>query len=510
MMARGFGETAVDETGEMGIIAIGMTVGNPVVDQEILSVQPQVITTVSAPKDHDVEEQPPSHGLVRSKSKRWALFGRSKSTRVKYSDRSLTQPSLPLNATVTRTISNSVISREALSDDSQDAPFSSPRRSRERSLTEPAKRLERSLTAPGIPIAQRKAKLQRPEIPQRAAPAPPPENSLPSDPCSAQTLTRSPETFSREPLLDVEIPSITMERYSVMFAGLLERRGAASLARRQTRHEKFPALREDDAENDPPQQENLASRRKKSVDRGVAHQRPLRLDTVQGSPHSSPNASPAVPRTSNNVLADVVDKHNEHVPAPHIVRLASVRGRNMKAPPLEIPKGEDGRPQLRSKFHIESPKQGSTPIWSRFDSDESADQPARQQEPCSTKTSTGRNESSSAQHHRSIATNYTHTVGAQSCSSLSQDGLSEDDTDEMEAEVIQDAVQVSIARQISVSKDQSRVLGPLRMNPVNGQGSVEIKSPVTPRLIESKKGAFSPVATTQKSKRVVLRRMGGV
>ncbi|KAG5983358.1 hypothetical protein E4U55_000096 [Claviceps digitariae] len=492
MTTKGYGGTPVDETGGMGIIAIGMALGNPIDDRDVFSVQPQVITTVSAPKDNEAEEQLPN-GLVRTKSKKWGLFGRSKSTRVKYSDRSLGQPSLPLSATVTRTISNTVVSRETLFDGPPDIPYSPVRKPLERSLTEPGK--------------------SRPERPPQV---PSLEDNLRTYACSAQTSKDSPETFNREPFLDVEIPSITMERYSVMFAGLLERRATAPiLARRQNTHERFRALREDDGENDPAQQEKSRFRRKPSVDCGLPSQLPLRLDPVQSSSlKSSPRTSPAVPRTSND--ADVADKHyKEHSPALHIVRLASVRGRNPKLP-LKINKSEDGRPQLRSKFHIESPKQGPTPTQSKFDSSDSIDKyAARRQEPCPSSyrqtgknASTGMDDASSAQDHGSNVTNYTHTTRGQSSSTISQGSLSDDETGEAEAEVVQDAVQVSIARQISVSRDQRRMLEPLRMHPVNGRQPVEMKSS-TPRLIESK-NALSAVARFQKSERVVIRRVEGV
>ncbi|KAG6007543.1 hypothetical protein E4U21_005844 [Claviceps maximensis] len=510
MTTKGYGGHPMDETGGMGIIAIGMALGNPVDDRDIFSVQPQVVTTVSAPKDNELEQQLPN-GLVRTKSKKWALFGRSKSMRVKYSDRSPDQPSLPFNATVTRTISNSVISRDTLSESSREAYLPS------------RKPLERSLTAPGTSRSERP-----PQVPIR-------EDRLQSHVCPAQTSNGSPETFSRdtfnqepisrepltqEPFLDVEIPSITMERYSVMFASLLERRSTTPiLMRRQNTFEKFRTLEEDDGEHDSLQQEIPAFGRKKSVDRRLPPQLPSRLHHVQSSPNSSMDTYPAVPRTSNDVLADVVAKHsNEHSPAPHIVRLASVRSRNPRVP-LKIQKSEDGRLQLRSKFHVESPKQGSTPTHqSKFDLSDSSDTYARQGKPCPSlcrqtgKTlSTEMDDASTAQDHGPKVANYTHTTGTHPSSINNSDGFSDDETDAVEAEteVIHDAVQVSIARQISVSRDQHRLLGPLRLHPVNGQCTPEAKS-LMPRLIESRKDALSAVGKYQKRERVVMRRIGGV
>ncbi|KAG5988481.1 hypothetical protein E4U54_004645 [Claviceps lovelessii] len=502
MTAKGCGGIPVDEKGGMGIIAIGMALGNPADDRDVFSVQPQVVTTVSAPKDNEAQEQLPN-GLVRTKSKKWGLFGRSKSTRVKHSDRSLDQPSLPLAATVTRTISNTVISRETLSDDARHAPSSPPRKPLERSLTEPAK--SRSERRPPVPSLEESLRTL--------------EESPKGYICSAHASKRSPETFGREPFLNVEIPSIQMERYSVMFAGLLERRATTPLlAHRQNTHRTFQALREDDDNNnnnnngnDSSQQEIPASIRTKCVDRGLPSPLPLRRDPPQGSSSISRSKTcSAVPRTSRGVLTDMVDQHNnEQSPAPHIVRLASGRGRNPRAP-LQTYKSEGGRPQLRSKFHIESPKQGTTPTRSRFELSEST-------EPCpSSYRQPGKNalfgmdNASSVQDHGSKVkvTNYTHAAARalQSSSPIGRDSLSDDEMGEVEAEVCQDAVHISIARQVSVSRPQRRTMAPLRMHPVNGPQPVEIKS-LTPRLIDSRKKALSKF---QNNERVVMRRVGGV
>ncbi|KAG5988362.1 hypothetical protein E4U43_004777 [Claviceps pusilla] len=505
MTTKGCGGIPVDEKGGMGIIAIGMALGNPVDDRDVFSVQPQVVTTVSAPKDNEAEEQLPN-GLVRTKSKKWGLFGRSKSTRVKYSDRSLGQPSLPLAATVTRTISNTVISCETLSDNVQHAPSSPPRKPLERSLTEPAK--SRSERRPPVPSLEESLRTL--------------EESPKSSICSAQASKRSPETFGREPFLNVEIPSIQMERYSVMFAGLLDRRATTPLpAHRHNTHRTLQALREDDNNNSSSfsssngngssQQEIPASIRTRCVDRGLPSPLPLRRDPPQSSSSISRSKTcSAVPRTSRGVLTDLADKHNnEQSPAPHIVRLASGRGRNPRAP-LQIHKSEGGRPQLRSKFHIESPKQGTTPTRTRFELSESTEPRPSSCRQTGKNALFGMDNASSVQDHGSKVkvTNYTHTAARalQSSSPIGRGSLSDDEMGEVETEVYQDAVQISIARQVSVSRPQRSTMAPLRMHPVNGAQPVEIKS-LTPRLIDSRKKALSKF---QNNERVVMRRVGGV
>ncbi|KAG5938499.1 hypothetical protein E4U60_001349 [Claviceps pazoutovae] len=537
MTSKGHGGAPIDEVGGMGIIAIGMALGSPALDHNVFSAQPQVITTVSAPKECEPDEQlPKDGGLVRTKSKKWGFLGRSKSMRAKFADRSQDQhPSLPLHATVTRTISNTVSSRETLSDSLRDAPSSPPRRPIERSLTEPASSRRRRRPPPVNPppvyppLANSPLDKPSPAHPSPAhlSPAysspvqPSPVNAPPTIPSyeSFQNCTRHTQTSrkplekpSREALLDVEIPDITLERYSVMFASLLDRRGTVPLlSRRQNTHDKIQALKEEDGEDGALQQEVPAPKRKSSFGGNLPSLLPLRLDSGQSSSKTSPNPSPALTRHSNDTVSDVDKPNGEKPPAPHIVRLASVRGRNPKVP-LTIQKSEDGRPQLRSKFHIPSPKYDSTASRPKLLFDDVTDEPARQQVPSRSPSRRNGpnvlvgmdNAPSAPQHQRPRLSNYTHTSGGHSSSNVSQASLSElseEETLEVEAGVVEDAVQVSIARQISVSRDQRHLLGPLRMHPVNGKFAVETINS-TPRLIDAKKDTLAPLAKFRKNERV--------
>ncbi|KAG6033817.1 hypothetical protein E4U40_004891 [Claviceps sp. LM458 group G5] len=551
MTSQGHGGAPIDEVGGMGIIAIGMALGSPALDHHVFSAQPQVITTVSAPKECEPDEQlPKDGGLVRTKSKKWGFLGRSKSMRAKFADRSQVQhPSLPLQATVTRTISNTVSSRETQSDSPQDAPSSPPRRPIERSLTEPASSRRRRRPPPVNPPPAypplANSPLDKPSSahlspahlssahpspayvspayssPVYSSPAQPsPVNAPPAIPSyeSFQNHARHPQTSkkplekpSREALLDVEIPDITLERYSVMFASLLDRRGTASLlSRRQNTQDKIQALKEEDGEDATLQPEMPVPKRKSSFGGNSPSLLPLRLDSGQSSSKTSPNPSPALTRHSND--SDLDKPNGEKPPAPHIVRLASVRGRNPKVP-LTIQKSEDGRPQLRSKFHIPSPKYDSTASRPKLLFDDVTDEPARQHAPSRSPSRRNGlhalteldNASSAPQHQRPrLSNNYTHTSGGHSSSDVSQASfseLSEEETLEVEAGVVEDAVQVSIARQISVSRDQRHLLGPLRMHPVNGKFAVETTSS-TPRLIDAKKDTLAPLAKFRKNERV--------
>ncbi|KAG5936537.1 hypothetical protein E4U59_004942 [Claviceps monticola] len=547
MTSKGHGGAPIDEVGGMGIIAIGMALGSPALDHNVFSAQPQVITTVSAPKECELDEQlPKDGGLVRTKSKKWGFLGRSKSMRAKFADRSQDQhPSLPLHATVTRTISNTVSSRETLSDSPRDAPSSPPRRPIERSLTEPASSRRRRRPPPvnpppvypplaNSPLDKPSSAHPSPAHPSSAHPSPAhlspaysspaqpsPVNAHPTIPSyeSFQNYTRHPQTSrkplekpSREALLDVEIPDITLERYSVMFASLLDRRGTASLlSRRQNTHDKIQALKEEDVEDGALQQEVPAPKRRSSFGGHSPSLLPLRLGSRQSSSKTSPNPSPALTRHSNDAVSDIDKPNGEKPPPPHIVRLASVRGRNPKVP-LTLQKSEDGRPQLRSKFHIPSPKYDSTASRPKLLFDDVTDEPARQQIPSRSRSKRNGlnvlvemdNASSAPQHQRPRLSNYTHTSGGHSSSNVSQASLSElseEETLEVEAGVVEDAVQVSIARQISVSRDQRHLLGPLRMHPVNGKFAVETINS-TPRLIDAKKDTLAPLAKFRKNERV--------
>ncbi|KAG6114170.1 hypothetical protein E4U13_003482 [Claviceps humidiphila] len=579
MTSKGHGGAPIDEVGGMGIIAIGMALGSPALDHNVFSAQPQVITTVSAPKECEPDEQlPKDGGLVRTKSKKWGFLGRSKSMRAKFADRSQVQhPSLPLQATVTRTISNTVSSRETPSDSLQDAPSSPPRRPIERSLTEPASSRRRRRPPPVNPppaypplanspldkpssahlspahssSAHPSPAYLSPAQPSPAHPSPAhpspaysspaylspahsspaqlspaqlsPANAPPAIPSyeSFQNHTRHPQTSrkppekpSREALLDVEIPDITLERYSVMFASLLDRRGTASLlSRRQNTHDKIQALKEEDGEDSALQPEVAVPQRKSSFDGNSPSLLPLRLGSGQSSSKTSPNPSPALTRHSNDAVSDVEkpNSETEKPPAPHIVRLASVRGRNPKVP-LTIQKSEDGRPQLRSKFHIPSPKYDSIASRPKLLFDDVVDESARQQAPSRSPSrrnglnalTESDNASPAPRHQRPRLSNYTHTSGGHSSSNVSQASLSElseEETLEVEAGVVEDAVQVSIARQISVSRDQRHLLGPLRMHPVNGKFAVETTNS-TPRLIDAKKDTLAPLAKFRKNERV--------
>ncbi|KAG6039093.1 hypothetical protein E4U41_003290 [Claviceps citrina] len=491
MMPTGHDRPPIDDFGGTGVIAIGMAFGSPTVDHDIFSVsgQPQVVTTVSAPKGNGADEQLPKDGLTRTKSKRWGLFGRSKSQRLKHTDRSHTEPTPPFNATVTRTISNTVSPRGSPCGSARNLP---PIASR--------KPLERSFTEPPTPKTQR-----YPEIL-------PPDDSIQSYTLDPQTFGGSSETPSREPFLDIKIPDVTLERYSIMFASLLERRGAASpLDSRQKAQDKSWEPRED-SENDFLQQVVPASRRNSSEHRVSPLLPPLSFEPVHTRSEANSDTSPVVLTPSHGISKDVDNHDSENSPAPHIMRLASVRGRRPNLP-IESQQSEDGRHQLRSKFHVPSPKQESSSSHSKSDLGDLTDECPGQEEPLPPPSKrngkiafSGTGTTAMPQNKRSRAAAYTHTTGVQSSSTPSQGSLSEEETGEAGTEVVQDAAQNSSARQISVPSDRRHILGPLRMHPVSGSRPIETDV-ATFRSIEPNKDVLSPLATCRKNERAVLGRV---
>lgn len=479
------GGTQIDDENRTGIIAIGMALGSPTVHPDAMPTpwQSQVVTTVSASKGNEPEEQLPQDCLTRSKSRKWGLFGRSKSKRVKGAGRGQAPQLCATSATVTRTTANTTAFNEAMHGISRQTASSLPKKS-----------LGRSLTVPTT------SKLQQ------SPPINSPKGSFPNHERDVQIQRGSSETSIQEPLLNVEIPDVTLERYSVMFASLLERRNAASP--RQNTRDRLLALR-GDSQNDSSQQEILLSRRKRSADRNLPPIPSLRLESLQINSRARSNTSPAALTPSEDIFEEV-DQHSIDIsPAPHIVRLASVRERNTTAP-VEPHENENGRSQLRSKFHIQSPTQDPSPSKSTFGigdvAYEDAGQGGLSPPPFRRNSNNLPAETGNIplpQHQGPKSTNYAHATDAQAPLTLNEDGLTEEETGEMETKTVQHAVEVSIARQISVSREQRLMLGPLQMNPIEGKRLVETKTS-TPRLIDPKKDPSSPLASYRKSEWVVL------
>lgn len=497
----------VNEADGTGVIAIGMALGSPTEGRISSGTgwQPQFVTTVTAAKDTNQDEQQAKDGLSRSKSRKWGIFGRSKSKRIKNSDQP-EQDSSPTTVPA-RWASTSAGARGMRQTDSREANFSPKKKSLGRSFTEPT--VSDSKWSPQVssPEASMRTPLDSTLTPKR------------------ESAAETANSANQEPMLHVEIPDVTLERYSVMFAGLLERRSATSLlARRQVTQDKLRALRDDGNS----QKDIQPSRRKHSADRDLPPIPPLRLESLkaprsqQSSSRLRSNTSPAIMGTpSKETFADSHQHDGEKSRSPHIVRLASVKGSN----PLigsGIPSSASDRPQLRSKFHIQSPTHepsgSKSTINSSIDLSErdleegGLSPPPAQRHGHTAAIKTGNPSQTTKpspplslqQHTRS--TRYTTSTDAQGSLSMSMSSLSEEEPDEDQDKAVQDAIEISIARQISVSRDQRRMLGPLQMHPIEGRRLAETKSS-TPRLVDPRSDPSSPFAGHRNSERVVLERV---
>ena len=103
----------------------------------------------------------------------------------------------------------------------------------------------RPLRVPLSKYANLKPEMQRSHTtpvfqPERHTPTPPPP---PKDAVFEDIVVQSP--IATSPLLEVEIPSVTMDRYSVMFGSVLQPRQPSLLVRRQAQLEKLKNLDEE-------------------------------------------------------------------------------------------------------------------------------------------------------------------------------------------------------------------------------------------------------------------------
>ncbi|OAA47789.1 hypothetical protein NOR_02279 [Metarhizium rileyi] len=499
----------VNEADGTGVIAIGMALGSPTEERGFRGTgwRPQNVTTVTAAKADNTDDQQIKDGLSRSRSRKWGIFGRSRSKRGKNSDRAIFSPDQVISpdATSTRETPTSAALRGLQRTDFRDANPPPRTRTLGRSYTEPMASESKWSSRVGSPAAQIQTTdgAKRKPIPERVISA------------------------KKEPILDVEIPDVTLDRYSVMFASLLERRTATSLlARRQITQDKIRALREG-GDSARPERETLRPGRRQSADQDLPPIPSLRLKPLQASQPYQPrsrnrsNTSPAVMDTpSKETFEDLSPNDAEKGKSPHIVRLASVKGSNPIVGSGITPQGD--RPQLRSKFHIQSPMHqlsGSRPTI-----DSSIENAAKDIEegglspppaniyfhktgslPHLTKPNHTPPTSQQATRSTGYTTSTPGVHGSVSLSSLSGEEP-EKDEDEDQDKAVQDAVEISIARQISMSREQRRMLGPLQMHPTEGRRIAETKSS-TPRLVDPRFDPSSLSAGHRNSERVVLERV---
>ncbi|EEY19056.1 conserved hypothetical protein [Verticillium alfalfae VaMs.102] len=186
-----------------GIITIGMAIGSPThPPAPSYPDWPPSATVEPATSPPAMETDPAAAAIPqRSKSQRWKIFGRSKSKRQK-PDTTPTLPDQPQSSGLDR------------SNTERKAPKHTP--IIVRSMTEPAVEGQASSNNPAIDARSRYAEIPVPKLDKATS-----------------------------PFLDVEIPDIKMERYSVMFGNLLQNNPSSSsalLARRQATLDKLRTI----------------------------------------------------------------------------------------------------------------------------------------------------------------------------------------------------------------------------------------------------------------------------
>ncbi|QUC22566.1 uncharacterized protein UV8b_06807 [Ustilaginoidea virens] len=458
--------------------------------------RPQVVTTISATGDNRAEGQHQKNLLSRSKSWKRGIFARSRPRRIK-DDGPPCDLQKPVFAASTNP-SRADFTAEGLSgagfERSREIAFLLEKKPLERPCTEPTasdlRRLDHVSETPGIvPLISEVPGLQQ----------------------AAQGRTGAAlQGEIQQLLLDVEIPAATLERYSVMFASLLEQRRSL-VAPRQNTSDDLRALGKDNSCNGHQREARIISRRNLTRDRDLPPIPPLHLEHIQAAPplqqlgsRLRSNTSPAIMTPSSEFYANAEQYDDEQSKHPLIVRLASAQLQN-SCTEDDASLHEGARVQLRSKFHIQSPMQqtfGSNSTASLFDDPDgfanhtgpSSSPPAAQIDPesstrtensaCSSTTDIAQTQPQPAQ-HATWSPAFKCSSDAQESLTSSLSSRTEEEPVAEQEKALQDAIQVSIARQISISREQSRMLGSWQMRS-SKRSRLAAATTATPRLVKLK------------------------
>ncbi|KAI1143020.1 hypothetical protein F5Y05DRAFT_139692 [Hypoxylon sp. FL0543] len=345
------------------------------------------------------------------------------------------------------------------------------------------------------------------------------------------------------PLLDVEIPSITMERYSVMFGSVLQSQPSL-LARRQATVQRLKSIddaiekEEDGTHRDLARRATSPSRRsptfalfpptppKKPVHAPVSTSARLRSNT-------SPAELPSPSRTTFEQSHSTTNQQHQHQqrqhdkPKIHPYKEPPSRAyQKSKVTIATLARARDQHPVARetqfspdsSNLILESPSDLSSPELEVVKS-ESVRPPASYiQEPkwqmITPSTHTPSTESSSLVSDRK-------QPSSSPTSSKHSSKTSDDEDDILENSSKMDPVELSIARQISISRQQRKMLRPLQTTSSRPHRSPSKPTPVpkiamgkderlaetktkTPTLITPEDTTSSSRGQYRKSERVVL------
>lgn len=453
---------------ETGVIAIGMALGSP---SQIPSSSPAVwpytngscVPTVTT----TVEAQSLNRSdSTKSKSRKWSIFrSRSKRDKSHDEDRKNQSSSAPSSASHQGRVT-SAVDRAA-----HDSPKRTPK-TLVKSRTESTPASERSRSPLAFLTTAISRDGQKENHPRRDT--------------VELSQSPSPPSPASDKLLDVDIPDVTMERYSVMFSHLLENRSTTSLlARRQATRDRIKALRE--GEGQPQSEQSQVSGSFPNIMISGSSIPPLRLGPTEGSDglkpssHQRSNTLPVIlssPVQTDFEATDPSQNQSQDEMPRHVA--ASVRRGDSKKSKAHKDKGRT-RPILISKYHQRSMSEQSMTF-------------APTSPPAGVSKRVSRppsgHEWKSA--HPPLSDSSTPSVfsppGVQSVSSPSEVSSPPAATNDSST----DPVEMSIARQISVSRQQRAMLGTLKKQVFESKRLNETKT-ATPHLVDPVRNPESPV-----------------
>lgn len=422
---------------------IGIALGSPGLasapGQDAASV-PRIMTTITSPAAV-VTEQPKPSGLSRQISKRLPFLGRSKSRRA--------------NANNSNNSPNN-FSR----------PCADPATGNYTSV--PA--LPQAVASPGATAARTRQSSEQPDVTKLKKQKPVTMRSV-TDPQIAETgaLMRQPQQAAAwipgqaGPMLDIEIPDIKLDRYSVMFGSLLAKEQTAGglLARRQATLARLRTI-----EDEVRREHYSEIQRHRRVTSPAMTPVQSTIPEVAGEATTDLNVAPLRLRSNtypaNSKDVDAPPTTDSHATA----QIDSPAATSILSPSSQVSPRRDSedRPLLRSKFHKPSVESIRSPYFRHASEKENSTElspppaaPRRLQDGSSSNIpfSTYTIETPKKVDIPSRSTSM-HTL-RQAPAVPREHPRSTSKADA----ALEDAAEVSIARQISISRQQRRLLEPL-------------------------------------------------
>ncbi|KAI1495653.1 hypothetical protein F5X99DRAFT_115106 [Biscogniauxia marginata] len=361
---------------------------------------------------------------------------------------------------------------------------------------------ERKASSRQKPVVHRSQTMPQIESPQRE------QRPRPRDLKVTDDFGRTPTTLDagprlRGPMLDVEIPDVTMERYSVMFGSVLQPQPSSLLARRQATLQKLKSI-DDAVEQEEEEKHHIKSRHRESQPAtkspgfalfpSTPSSKPRNLQAPRSSPHLRSNTSPAMlPSPSRGTFDhqpssdDVpVFNHLKHPPTHHTKSKLTIatlsRAREQQEAVKEHQFGNDQSTLVDSPSSIGSPVIEVAKMEAlRPSAHHLPPEPKWQMMNSSQVTvSTAISVSSERKRSPSSAASSAPTHVTQ----ISQD-IEEARLAENSGNAKMNPVEISIARQISISRQQQKMLQPLRAR-------AAAASPSAASYSSGSRGAVSP------------------